>query len=132
MPKAAHAVQEGDGTLQYVVVKSHRSEYPEPVIPNKGEPVSIGEKYQGPEGWEGWYFCTAPGQASGWGPEQVIERFDDATGRAREDYSARELDVDEGDILTAATTLNGWVWCSRPCRSEAGWVPLANLSPLRE
>ena len=43
--------------------------------------------------------------------------------------TARELDVDEGDVLIGSRTLNGWLWCHRLSQApaEAGWVPLAHL-----
>lgn len=113
--------------MNYIVTKPHRSKYPNPIRLNKGDPLVIGEKDQGPEGWDGWFFCTTPGQAGGWVPQQVIERLADGTGRALEDYTARELDVDIGDILIGTRILNGWVWCEHASREEAGWVPLRNL-----
>ncbi|WP_232428084.1 SH3 domain-containing protein [Burkholderia ubonensis] len=113
--------------MNYVVTKPHRSDYPNPITLNKGDPLVIGEKYQGPEGWDDWFFCTTPGQAGGWVPLQVIERLPDGTGRALEDYTARELDVDAGEMLIGARTLNGWVWCERLSHDDAGWVPLRNL-----
>ncbi|KUZ69584.1 ligand-binding protein SH3 [Burkholderia ubonensis] len=113
--------------MNYVVTKPHRSEYPNPIRLNKGDPFVIGEKDQGPEGWDNWFFCTAPGQAGGWVPLQVIERLADGTGRALEDYTARELDVDAGETLIGFRILNGWVWCERLSCDDAGWVPLRNL-----
>ncbi|KUZ94120.1 ligand-binding protein SH3 [Burkholderia ubonensis] len=113
--------------MNYVVTMPHRSEYPNPIRLNKGDPFVIGEKDQGPEGWDNWFFCTAPGQAGGWVPLQVIERLADGTGRALEDYTARELDVDAGETLIGLRTLNGWVWCERRSCDDAGWVPLRNL-----
>lgn len=115
--------------LTYIVILPHRTEYPDPIRFRIGDVLSIGEKYEGPEGWEDWYFCTTPGHAGGWVPRQVIERHADGTGRALEDYSARELDVDEGDVLIGSRTLNGWLWCHRLSQApaEAGWVPLAHL-----
>ncbi|MGL6428630.1 SH3 domain-containing protein [Aeromonas hydrophila] len=113
--------------MKYIVTKPHRSEYPNPIQFNKGDAIVVGEKYEGPEGWEDWFFCTTPGQAGGWVPKQVIERHADGTGRALEDYSARELDVDASETLVGSRTLNGWVWCQRLASPEAGWVPLENL-----
>ncbi|SBV95747.1 Variant SH3 domain-containing protein (fragment) [uncultured delta proteobacterium] len=80
--------------MKYIVIKTHRSEYPDPLSFRKGTLLTIGEKYDGPEAWEDWYFCAAPGHAGGWVPRRVIEPLGDGTGRALEDYSARELDVD--------------------------------------
>lgn len=113
--------------MKYIVTTPHRSEYPDPITLNAGDALVVGEKYDGPEGWDGWLFCTTPGHAGGWVPEQVIERHADGTGRALEDYSARELNVDAGEALAGVRTLNGWAWCQRHASAEAGWVPLANL-----
>ncbi|CAD5108123.1 SH3 domain-containing protein [Zestomonas carbonaria] len=117
---------------KYLVIRPHRSEYPEPITLSKGDPVVVGDRYEGPEGWDDWYFCTTPGQQGGWVPKQVIERVDGNTGRALEDYTAKELDVDEGETLIGLRTLNGWVWCSRVSDTEAGWVPLEHLRQMQD
>lgn len=48
-------------------------------------------------------------------------------GRAREDYTARELDVECGDLLRGGRQLNGWVWCEHLSSRRTGWVPLSVL-----
>lgn len=63
------------------------------------------------------------------GARQVLEQLGKGCGRLLEDYSARELDVDEGGVLTGSRILNGWLWCESDS-SGPGWVPLANLEPL--
>lgn len=116
---------------QYVAIKDHTSEYPEPITFEKGAPLTVGEKYEGPEGWDNWIFCDSPGQKSGWVPAQIIEIVSDKVARAREDYTARELNVRKGDLLFGSQTLNGWAWCKRSGSSESGWVPLGNLQEVR-
>lgn len=113
---------------QYLVIQEHISEFPTPISFAKGTPLVVGETYEGPEGWDNWLFCGTPGQVSGWVPAQIIEIIDGNTARALEDYTARELNVQEGDLLLGMKTLNGWVWCENSGTSESGWVPLANLS----
>ncbi|KRG65673.1 hypothetical protein ABB26_03185 [Stenotrophomonas humi] len=113
---------------QYLVIQEHTSEFPTPISFAKGAPLVVGETYEGPEGWDNWLFCDTPGQISGWVPAQIIEIIDGNTARALEDYTARELNVQEGDLLLGMKTLNGWVWCENSTTSESGWVPLANLS----
>ena len=112
---------------RYRVIQDHVSEFPEPITFAKGALLVVGEKYEGPEGWEDWLFCETPGQQGGWVPVQVLEFIDGGRARAREDYTARELDVRTGEWLLGTRTLNGWAWCSRPPTSESGWVPLAKL-----
>ena len=112
---------------RYLVIQDHTSEYPEPITFEKGAPLTVGEKYEGPEGWDNWFFCESPGRKGGWVPAQIIERVEGDAGRAREDYTARELNVQQGDVLLGSRTLNGWVWCEQFGGSESGWVPLACL-----
>ena len=116
----------------YRVIQDHTSEYPEPITFAKGAPLTVGEKYAGPEGWDNWLFCETPGQKGGWVPAQIIEIVDDKTARARENYTARELSVREGDLLVGSKTLNGWVWCKSSNSLESGWVPLANLQEAHQ
>ncbi|PWF23046.1 SH3 domain-containing protein [Corticimicrobacter populi] len=116
--------------MRYIVVRPHRSEYPDPIRLVIGDVFVIGECYEGPESWDDWFFCTLPGHPGGWVPSQVIERQDDGMGRALEDYCARELDIDTGDILDGGRMLNGWIWCRRNADGESGWVPQDNLKPV--
>lgn len=109
--------------MNYIVVKQHRTEYPEPMILLKGQEVAIGDKHEGPEGWDNWYFCTAPGQKGGWAPIQIFECGHGETRKVLEDYSAKELDVEEGETLIGIKKLNGWLWCRRSGDGEEGWVP---------
>lgn len=117
---------------KYVVTRAHTSEYPEPITFAKGAPLSVGEKYEGPEGWENWFFCHTPGQRGGWVPAQVIEIIDGKNARAREDYTARELNVREGEVLLGSRALNGWIWCENPANSESGWVPISCLQEIHQ
>jgi Variant SH3 domain len=112
---------------RYIVIQEHTSEFPDPITFAEGAPLTVGEKYEGPEGWDNWIFCETPGQKGGWVPAQMIEIINGKTARAREDYTARELNVREGDFLLGSRTLNGWVWCRSSNGLESGWVPLANL-----
>jgi len=118
--------------MEYIVIKSHRSEYPEPICLKKGEIITIGEEYEGPEDWKNWHFCTTPTHPGGWVPAQIIELLDASTGKVMEDYNAFELDVDAGERLRGLRELNGWVWCQSSAKSLAGWVPLENLEPVQE
>ena len=111
------------GVKQYLVIQGHTSEYPEPLTFEKGAPLTVGEKYEGPEGWDNWFFCQSPGQKGGWVPAQIIENVNVKNSRALEDYTAKELNVQEGDLLLGSRTLNGWVWCEKPGSLESGWVP---------
>lgn len=116
--------------MKYVVIKAHKSQFPDPIIVLKGELLHVGEKYNGPENWDHWYFCTTAAKKAGWVPAQVIQWLNDKTGIALEDYSARELNVDNGEIVVGLKIMNGWLWCHTDTRAKSGWVPLAHLQRL--
>jgi len=79
-----------------------------------------------------WCFCTVPNYPGGWVPEQLIERRNKpGHGIAKEDYTAKELDVNGGDELLAIKFLNGWVWCQRLSDQDIGWVPKSTLKNIK-
>ncbi|CAK7013820.1 SH3 domain-containing protein [Saezia sanguinis] len=118
--------------MKFIAIGMHRSEFPEPITFAKGALLVIGEKYEGPEGWDNWYFCSTADQQEGWIPGQIIEWIDTCNGKAVEDYTASELDTDEGDVLTASKSMNGWAWCCRASDGQSGWVPLEILRKIDE
>lgn len=117
--------------MHYLVIEAHRSEFPHPISFAKDTLLTVGEVYAGNEGWENWYFCEVPGQSGGWVPGQLICLLEPGRGVAVEDYTARELDVDPGQVVSGEICLNGWLWCSciEDGATRAGWVPLRNLQP---
>ncbi|TVX94535.1 ligand-binding protein SH3 [Paenibacillus agilis] len=117
--------------MKYSVVTKHRTEYPNPLVLFKGQSILIGEKYSGPEQWDNWYFCTPLNHNNGgWVPGQLIDTKG-AHGIVLEDYTAKELNVNEGEHLVGTKELNGWVWCVNKFNSEEGWVPKENLNPIK-
>ena len=113
--------------MNYVVIKSHRTNYPNPISLVQGQSFIIGEKYKGPEHWDNWYFCTTVDKnSSGWVPAQLIQ-WKGTEGIAKEDYTAKELNVDEGEHLVGLKELNGWIWCQRVLTLEEGWIPKENV-----
>ncbi|HHR3734686.1 TPA: SH3 domain-containing protein [Salmonella enterica] len=112
----------------FIATGPHRSEYPDPIMFTKGTRIIIGEKYEGNEDWNDWYFCTVPNHSGGWVPAQLIEQSDKpGHGVAKDDYTAKELDVNEGDKFQSIKYLNGWLWCRRLSDNEIGWVPTGIL-----
>ena len=43
--------------MKYQVIKTHQSEFPNPIMISKGERLIIGEKYDEHDAWNDWYFC---------------------------------------------------------------------------
>lgn len=117
--------------MKYLVIKTHRSEYPQPICFAKGDLLSVGHRYEGREGWGDWYLCNCAGQAPGWVPAQLIESLGVGTGRAREHYTAHELDVEPGQWVETLRPLNGWWWCRRLSNGEQGWLPAEVLQSAK-
>ncbi|MDM5189078.1 SH3 domain-containing protein [Bacillus sp. DX4.1] len=114
--------------MKYVVIQSHISNYPEPIRLEKGDQVLIGNAYSGPENWKNWVYCRAEhDDREGWVPEQIIIRDKNDVGIVLETYTAKELDVEIGDVLTGLKELNGWIWCEEIKNKQAGWVPNQNV-----
>ncbi|OTG85879.1 hypothetical protein B9T31_09820 [Acinetobacter sp. ANC 4558] len=109
--------------MKFIAIRQHRSEFPNPITFQKGTYLNIGEKYLGENNWDHWFFCTVEGQSGGWVPEQIIDRVDENSGYALENYTAKELEVNAGDELKVDQSLNGWMWCTRIQDGESGWVP---------
>ncbi|MDV5065723.1 SH3 domain-containing protein [Bacillus sp. W1] len=84
--------------MKYIVIKSHVSNYPNPIRLEEGDVVKMIESYAGPENWENWMFCHEEKyDRKGWVPEQIIRK-----------------------------DMNGWIWCKKT-GGEDGWVPKENL-----
>ncbi|NMT36689.1 ligand-binding protein SH3 [Stenotrophomonas maltophilia] len=117
--------------MNYIVTAAHRSEFPHPIILRRGQALVVGERYEGPEGWDDWFLCEAEGQQPGFVPAPVIGRDAQGGAFAAQDYCARELDVDPGQTLRGMRTLNGWAWCVSE-NGEPGWVPFEKLRAIKE
>ncbi|EHW9643500.1 hypothetical protein K3295_003842 [Salmonella enterica subsp. enterica serovar Coeln] len=114
--------------VRFTAIGRHISEYPDPLSFTRGTSLIIHERYEGKEGWDDWFYCTIPGRTGGWVPGQLLARSEETyRGIAKEDYTARELEVEKGDEVAGLRSLNGWMWCERLSDGQTGWVPLALL-----
>lgn len=85
------------------------------------------EETSNPE-WKNWLWCESKVTGiSGWIPKQYLDIVEN-TGVANRDYSAVELQVEEGECLEVIFSLNGWLWCENAAGSK-GWLPEENLDP---
>lgn len=121
---------------KYIVTKNWEKSYPDPIILQKGDRVvmDLSIKDSTP-GWDNWVWCIAADGSTGWVPAQVLETIntlaeDRSEALVTADYSAAELTVGKGEILTGTYVLNGWVWCKAPDGNTEGWVPSDNVRPV--
>ncbi|WP_242277132.1 SH3 domain-containing protein [Bacillus cereus group sp. BfR-BA-01446] len=116
--------------MKYIVIKSHVSNYPDPIRLEEGDVVKMIESYDGPENWENWMFCHEEKyDRKGWVPEQIIRKDMNGTGIIIKQYTAKELNVSIGERVIALEELNGWIWCEKT-GGEDGWVPKENLQNI--
>jgi hypothetical protein len=101
------------------VTTAYTAVYADPIVLKAGDAVQVGER---DTEWPAFIWCVGPDGRAGWTLDAVIEQVAEGLGRARVDYSARELTVVVGDRLTVEESAGGWLWVVNE-RGERGWVP---------
>lgn len=100
----------------------YRAQYTDPIILAPGDDVRLGAEETDPN-WKGWIWAETD-TYKGWIPMQILEMNATRTlGRVIKAYSAKELDVDEGQSVFALYSLNGWTWARHTETKEEGWIP---------
>jgi hypothetical protein len=113
--------------MNYEVIEEHRSNYPNPITIRKDTKLKLGNKYSGTENWDNWRYCyTLDNGAEGWVPEQLLI-VENEYGVILEDYTAKELNVEKGEIVKGMGELNGWLWCIKIIDEDEGWLPKDKL-----
>ena len=49
----------------------------------------------------------------------------------KENYSAKELNVNEGEKVMKIKELDGWIWVKRELNNDEGWLPLEILKEIK-
>jgi hypothetical protein len=109
------------------VIKSYQAQYPDPIVIHRGETVSLGRRDAEYPGWI-WATSLLTGK-SGWVPEHFLSPGESPRAIARRDYSARELDVVEGAVVSVIEEVLGWS-CVVTESGDSGWVPQSHLAAL--
>ena len=108
------------------ILKSYRTKYKNPLILKTGDSVTLGEEEK-EEKWKGWIRAFTDDK-EGWIPLQIIIISEDGKTRTvKENYSAKEIDVNEGDSIILINKLNGWSWIKLESTGEEGWIPDENI-----
>lgn len=108
---------------KYIVIQDYENSNTEPIELNASDMVIIGEKFEDDEQWPNWIYCVSLKTGKGgWTPVQIL-RMDGGTGVAMLDYTAKEMTVAVGDIVSGDNEMNGWLWCFRKSDGQSGWVP---------
>lgn len=107
----------------YRAVKPWPVHYPDPIRGAAGDRLTLGRR---DDEFPGWVWATAAAGRAGWVPESWL-RVEGAIGILLRDYTAAELPLEPGDIVSGDLILNGWLWAT-DAAGHQGWVPLACLS----
>ncbi len=110
--------------LERRVITSHRSSYPRPISFRQGEALTAVRR---DDEYPGWIWVTTEDGNAGWAHESLLDLSDTGAAVAREDYTARELDTEEGERVRSLRELDGWAWVENE-RRQSGWVPVATLA----
>ena len=106
----------------YKILKDYKTPYRNPIILNAGDIVKLGEEEK-EEKWKGWIWIENLTN-KGWAPIQILDiSSDKKTGKVLEYYSAKELDVEQGNTIEKIKSLNGWTWSKNIQSNEEGWIP---------
>lgn len=108
--------------MQARLRRDYRKKHHDPVRFQAGETVRVGER---DTEWPEFLWATDGSGRSGW----VHERFLAATtgeATALQDYDARELDAEAGDVVRLIEEAGGWWWCENAI-GEQGWLPERDL-----
>ena len=107
------------------VISSYQRSYETPIVGAAGDRVKVGRQDEEAPSWH-WCEHTSSGLV-GWVPETVLN-FEAGQSAAvlRCCYSAMELTVVEGQIVTVLEAMDGWSWCDAG-NDGAGWVPSDKL-----
>jgi hypothetical protein len=95
----------------------------DPIAFRAGDVITIGSR---DTEWPEFIWCTNAAGKSGWVADTVFERHG-RVGIASHDYSAVELGVSAGEVVTIAEEFGGWSWCTNE-QGDSGWVPDTHLS----
>jgi uncharacterized protein YgiM (DUF1202 family) len=101
--------------------------YTDPLTVRAGETLTVGRR---DDEWPGWVWVTNEARKSGWMPEAFVEVLAEERGKVRRDYTARELELREGETVTVLDNESGWFW-AQTADGRTGWAPASHLD-LRE
>lgn len=111
----------------YRAIKSWHVHYPDPVHGAAGDRLILGRR---DDEFPGWIWATATDDRAGWIPESWL-RIEGENGILLRDYTAAELPLEPGDVVSGEFVESGWLWATDAGGRE-GWAPLDCLQLINE
>ena len=106
-------------------VKPWQVVYADPIRGAAGDRLALGRR---DDEYPGWIWATAADGRAGWVPESWLHVAGDE-GVLMRDYTAAELPLEPGDLVSGELTLSGWLWAT-DLDGRQGWAPLECLVAL--
>ncbi|CUS04703.2 SH3 domain protein [Candidatus Promineifilum breve] len=103
----------------YRAVEPWSVHYPDPIRGAAGDRLTLGRR---DDEFPGWVWATAGDGREGWVPESWL-RMDGGNGTLLHDYTAAELALEPGDVVSGAVVVSGWLWATA-ADGRVGWAPL--------
>ena len=100
-------------------VKAWQVVYADPIRGAAGDRLALGRR---DDEYPGWVWATAADGRAGWVPESWLHVAGDV-GVLMRDYTAAELPLELGVVLSGELTLSGWLWAT-DADGRQGWAPL--------
>jgi hypothetical protein len=114
---------------KYITIRPWNSNAPYQLEVKKDDFVTI-RKYDDRPEWKDWIWCETS-SSSGFIPHNLIEEVNENTGKVLEDYTAKELGVGAGEVITGIKKHQGWVFGINDISKEQGWLPNEILLKLK-
>jgi uncharacterized protein YgiM (DUF1202 family) len=108
------------------IKQPYEPQYPDPLRAAAGDKVSVGRE---DADFPGWKWCTAEDGRQGWVPVELLSGVG-AEANLLEDYSARELAVKVGEVVTVEDARHAWLLV-RNAGGERGWIPESHTEDVR-
>lgn len=109
--------------MQYRAVKPWQPHYPDPIHGRAGDRLPLGRR---DDEYPGWVWATDAGGRAGWVPEAWL-RVEGEIGVLLLDYTAAELPLSPGVVVSGDLVESGWLWAVDTSGRE-GWVPMECLT----
>ena len=106
-------------------IKPWQVHYPDPIRGAAGDRLTLGRR---DDEFPGWVWATAADGRAGWIPESWL-RVEDDSGYFIRDYTAAELPLEPGDVVSGELVESGWLWATNASGRE-GWAPLDCLADI--
>ena len=114
--------------MQALVIQDHQGNNLDPISFKQGDHITILRYSTMDDGWLNWVDCQF-NQQTGWVPIQYLTITNDQA-IAKQDYDAKELTVNTGQIITITTAINGWTWGIT--QDQQGWIPDEKIRPISQ